>query len=323
MQKYHYKILLFTLILLVVNALFDQFYKRVIMHNSLLNRSERAFRQYDGDLHFLLMGDSHMFRGVKPEIIGKGYNYSTQGESYIQNFYKLKQLLEKEKRSIRYLVLPLDPHSFSSFRDTKIKDDAFWVKYINYFELAKEVKQRDIIFKYFYGRYFSYAGNFENIYLWNRLKRSPLREFQRGYLPGFQSFAREKEKVKKAKERAAHHFASYEVLSPFLIRYLQKIIDLCSAHHIKLLFIQFPLSREYDEALTQYMDTDSFYRTIDSLFLDHESVSGILDFHDLYFERPDFFINADHMNDAGATNFSLLLKRIVEDKKVRDYFIRK
>ena len=73
-----------------------------------------------GDTEILILGDSHGVCALDPGIIGRAVNFSSPGESYLHNYYKLRWFL-KQEHSLKAILLPLDLHSFSDFRKDRIQ----------------------------------------------------------------------------------------------------------------------------------------------------------------------------------------------------------
>ena len=132
------KALLFLAGFLLGSYGLSKVYTRIIMAHSICNRVDREFYRYDGRLEYLVMGDSHSQYGINPRVIGHAFNFSTAGENYVQTFFKLRFILDHTDKKIETILLPLDVHSFSSFRAGRLGlTYYYWVKYIDYIELGR------------------------------------------------------------------------------------------------------------------------------------------------------------------------------------------
>jgi hypothetical protein len=93
------------------------------------------------------------------------------------------------------------------------------------------------------------------------------------------------------------------------ISYLNKIIDLCKEHHVKIILISFPVTPEYLGHLNKVK-----YKKIFDTCTAFANRYPFLDYFN-YSEDPrmkkDDFYDSDHLNDIGARKFSDILKKEV------------
>jgi lysophospholipase L1-like esterase len=78
-----------------------------------------------------------------------------------------------------------------------------------------------------------------------------------------------------------------------------------------IIFVRYPVSEEYYElATTEYVDEEKFYHF---LFTNINNTIGsdytVLDYHDIFWEHPEYFSNADHLNNKGAVAFSIIIEK--------------
>ena len=97
-----------------------------------------------------------------------------------------------------------------------------------------------------------------------------------------------------------------EPISEGYVIYLERIIALARANGAKVVLITTPVSREYWDAALAYVPIDDFYATIDALRAKH------LDYHDMYFDRPEVFEDSDHLSKDAGSIFSARLKADLE-----------
>lgn len=159
-------ILLFAAIGIGINSLLVHLYSG-IMSSSIRMRLERKFHARDKKgVEVLVMGDSHCLSAVdERRIAARSLKWCSHAESYVQNYGKLKYYLAGQKPKL--VVLPFDPHSFSFSRVKHMRDDFFWTRYVDYWELS--VLSGDYLHftgKYAKGAWFPYVGESSTFYEW-------------------------------------------------------------------------------------------------------------------------------------------------------------
>lgn len=91
-------------------------------------------------------------------------------------------------------------------------------------------------------------------------------------------------------------------IDPNKLRYLEKIIDLCSNNGIKLIGVISPTYLKYDLQNTIIQDLQKIFVSKDLEFYDYS------DFSDLY-KKPQYFKDQLHLNNVGAKIFTNDLSR--------------
>ena len=189
----------------------------------------------------LILGDSHAVCSLDPGRIGKAVNFSSDGESYVQNYYKLKYALRCAP-SLRTVILPVDLHSFSDFRAKRIMVDAEWSRYIDFLEIGKLRKKR---FHYFYEwlklRCFGFRGRYERFYRRWILGRKTVSvsRLDRGFLP-YQGIFIKKNSMARGQKRAFRQLKGYNIFSPEMVFFFKKILDLARQHELNIILLRFP-----------------------------------------------------------------------------------
>ncbi len=57
------------------------------------------------------------------------------------------------------------------------------------------------------------------------------------------------------------------------------------------------------------MDTEAYMRDINDMLKRRSVDYTVLDYHDLYWDTPEYFFNSDHLNGEGAIEFTKVLKQ--------------
>lgn len=278
-------------------------YSKIIMSNSLVNRVEKDFYDYEQNIPFLIMGDSHSQAALNPDVIGTAFNFSSAGENYMQSYYKLKHILEHQSKNIETILLPIDLHSFSSFRSTGDLTHYYWVQYIDYIELG--LVSGDLflcLLQAMIAKLFPYAGQVEFIlrFLCDDLPHTTM---LKGYVPNEGDLSKREHRSREAKKRAEYHFKNARYMDKVLFHYFQKTIDLCSTYKIKVVLVKFPVSSEYYYYASQLISIESIYEKINAE-IDNKPDVRVMDYQKEFFGKDYLFCNADHLNPLGAEKLS-------------------
>ena len=308
-RRFLKRLLIFLLLLIGVNAALDQLYKRFVVHNILNRAVDKQFSEYNDTLKWLAMGNSH--NCVNTHIMGQTFNYSAPGETYIQTYYKLKYILEETGKTPENLILFIDISSFGPNIANRMEYNSYWIKYVDYFELSRIKKNRAVLSKWVEGKFFSYAGNYKDIEL-SLVYLIKIRHLKlyRGYRPhrNYKNFANEKDKIKKAKFKANLYLSRDAYYDDLMKVYFEMILDLCQKHDVKVILIRIPVTKEYYEEVSGLVPVDLLYKEVEESYAPFPNVSMVLDWHDLYFDHPEYFFDPDHLNPEGSDLFTTKLR---------------
>jgi hypothetical protein len=231
-----------------------------------------------------LLADSRGTPLLKTDSLNSFYNLSAPSDSYEDMEQKLSFLIENS--AIERLIITVDDHTLSKYRETKNNKDRsiyfasagsfsdfyglFKDKYVNRFFPLMSSKGRDIVSSYF-------------------TKKEKRRNNQEW------SVISEVDRAQRCKIRIAYQFPNAEK-SEILVESLQEIIKLCNDNNIKLYGVKLPLTKEYIEA-----QDDKSYGA-DKIFM--ERGIEILDFKKEYLLKENFFFNEDHLNKIGGADLT-------------------
>ncbi|HAH58397.1 MAG TPA: hypothetical protein DCL86_09635, partial [Bacteroidales bacterium] len=202
-KKFVLRSLLFIALLLLVNVMLDQSFKAFSVHNILNKRMDEQFAGYTDTLKYLSMGNSH--NCVNTYLLEKSFNYGSPSENYIQSYYKLKHILEHSGKKPEYLLLQADISTYGAKIANRYEYNSYWIKYIDYPELARIKNDRQVLTKWLEGKFFSYAGNYKDVQLSivYRIKIKTL-EMHNGFRPhrDYRNFAQEPNRQQLAWDKA-------------------------------------------------------------------------------------------------------------------------
>jgi len=297
---------------------------RVFVHKEMARipagLTERQFSQCRDRITTLAVGDSHMATGFDPRLFEGSFNFALYGETYAYNYYKLKRVLENNPR-IRTVLLPLDLHSFSSWRADRELRDFYWIRYVDYLELGWIRREPlEYLGKYIHGRFFPYQGEFAALLGGSgrdsATPRVPRPETIQGFVlrTGTYDVKRERQAVRRIKL----HLSGQKAFDDVSARYFRKILEMCSAGGINLVLIKFPVSEPYYRWAMKLMPRPEIYARVDEMIKPFRNVR-VLDFQKSFFDRDrELFDDPDHLNEAGARLLTLEIKRLLSDLTIVD-----
>lgn len=308
------RFILFAALLVMVNIALDQSFKAFSVHNILNRRMDEQFAAYNDTLKFLSLGNSH--NCINTYILEKSFNYGSPSENYIQSYYKLKHILEKSDKKPEYVILQADISTYGPKIADRYEYNSYWIDYIDYPELARIKGDRTILTKWLEGNFFSYAGNYKDVQL-SILYRIKIRklELHNGYRPhrDYRNFAEETNKRKLAWDKANLFLSKETYFDPSIKAYFEKILQLCEAHQVKVIMVRYPMTKEFHEEEMKIVPADKLFSEINAIASRYPAFEGIFDYHDLFFDHPEYFFDPDHLNIKGSDLFT---KKFAADMKL-------
>ncbi|MBV2245604.1 MAG: hypothetical protein KUL83_00440 [Lentimicrobium sp.] len=307
-KKFVLRSLLFIALLLLVNVMLDQSFKAFSVHNILNKRMDEQFAGYTDTLKYLSMGNSH--NCVNTYLLEKSFNYGSPSENYIQSYYKLKHILEHSGKKPEYLLLQADISTYGAKIANRYEYNSYWIKYIDYPELARIKNDRQVLTKWLEGKFFSYAGNYKDVQLSivYRIKIKTL-EMHNGFRPhrDYRNFAQEPNRQQLAWDKAQLFSTPGVYFDPTIKAYFKKILQLCDDYEIKVYLIRYPVSQEFYTEETRIVPAWKLYPEVERIASGYTSYLGTLDYHNLFFDHPEYFFDPDHLNIKGSDLFTLKL----------------
>ncbi len=275
-----------------------------MLSNTVLQRTEEQMQEHGEDTRILFLGDSHPKYAINPKYIQDSFNYSSSGENYFQSFLKFKNITDKELMDLDSLVIPLDFHSFSSYRAERFLNEWYWKDFEGFDEWPEFKGVKNTVRKIAAARYpvIDNGGEFIKYFI----KRPELAELEKGWQRGVGDYSLAKNKEVIVKKRFDEQFKDSNYINDFLFEYFLRIIDLAKEENIKVVLLKYPITEDYYFKFDKEMGSEeSFYGQFEERLKDKDV--RILDFQKMYFDRPHYFFNADHLNETGAIDFSKLL----------------
>lgn len=245
-----------------------------------------------------LLSDSHgivLSKHLDPFGI---YNFSAPSDSYHDMFLKLKYL--KKKSEISVLLLTVDDHTLSPYRDKLNNSDRSL-----YFNSSTLSNMNFSIIRSIFKRYFVLLNTKDCLIIRNLLKSKIINILNLKKKSKKWTMLSNYDKNLESLHRFNEQFA-YKQRSTLCVYYLHQIIDYCKRNNIYIVGIKFPLSRNYIGVLKQ----NSYNADLLLLKKNYE----VYDFKYQYYDKDEYFYDQDHLNDIGAMKFSKIIGRIIKDK---------
>lgn len=303
------KIFFFIFIFLLINQIIAGSFVSWSRTDKEYGVTHREFENVQDQVSVAILGDSHPQKAVMASRIDGGYNFSTSAESYIFTYYKLKYYLERGDFHPELAVVPVDLHSFVSFRRERAEniDPAFWGKYVNYWEYGSETGDLISVVPTILKAKFGVLGGLDLV--------SPAAvygmespELVSGFIPSSDNFAAypAEERFDRAMERTAFHFDGYTYMDHVLVDYFYRLLDLLDMYGITVVLVYYPVTDTYYQAAADYIPVEDHLAAVEHLVAERPPAL-ILDYHDLFFGQLEYFSDSDHLNVDGAEIFTDLL----------------
>lgn len=306
---------IFLLILIVFILIINFVYVKTILSQKLIYTKEDSYQRYINTLspkaiNFAFFGDSHTHRDINPLFIPHSYNLAMEGDSSIKTYYKLRKVLYQDQIKINNLILPLELQTLSTSqerRGTTLNDLDFYHHFVSYREI-QEVRDDPLPLLWIETN-FPFIGRGEDFHI---LLAGPKRpDPPLGWKRDERNFS-SVNKTFQAEETVRNYFVGQELINDVSFEYLLKTIKLARENDVHIIFVKYPVSKEFDEMITKYNLSKEEYDIVVSKKI-NSSFDGnyaVLDYYDLYFGNSDYFGDPDHLNYIGAEIFS---KKVAED----------
>jgi hypothetical protein len=288
-------ILILFLILLLINLsfnhVFDNHFPMKIKESNL-----EKFTIENKNIT-LFVGDSHTNSGIYPKYISKNsYNFGNGGESYIEIYYHILDLIQKNA-SIANVILEIDSSMLLKNAETRFENRLYYYKDKIGIKSISNILDKNILSTWlnlnfgFIGR-----GEFFGLTLLDVSLGSDGAPKNSNTTMDISYFDGKKNLI------------SVDNLSYF---YFNEILNLVKINNLKIIFINYPASF-YAENLIETESLDKHYNLINKSILNYIGTPLILDYRYLFYNETDKFTDGVHLNDLGATEFS---KFLVKDLK--------
>ncbi len=334
------RILSFIFILLTALVTINSVYQRVALAApqqttgfiTLTNLSEH-------ELNVAFFGSSHTQNDVNPAYIPDSYNFGASGLNHVNSFHRLSWL-KKNGFKIDTAVFEIDMVIFTSTVSDNIRPlDGNLIEVINKnhtqqinftstrktcFSANEFGPENRIIDRAL--KCMPVIGHGANFFLINQSESArQSSQSALGWYNASGDFSRysKEERMKMARDfRDFRKRTTAENLIPensswtFFLKSLDTI-----KNDSKIVLIIYPVSKEYDRDIHLLNISKRMYY---SNIMPQIKASGVeyylLDYYDVFFENPEYFDNAGHLNIKGANAFSKMLHQDLKKRLLVPYW---
>ncbi|MBN2052423.1 DUF1574 family protein [Candidatus Woesearchaeota archaeon] len=309
-------VLIFIALFMIINFVYIKFF----LSKNLQARAEAELQNFikeKAQMDYLVLGDSHAHQAVNPEYLPNSFNLAHSSNTYAENYYKLRRLLYDQKIKVKYLLLEVDMHSFSSYMKGPMPlKREFW--YYASFVPVKDIRnisgasEFDIRINHL----FPVLGRGEDMLalLFSKPSKQVL-----GWA-SYDTNISQQNITKLTVQRVEGQFLGQERIDPLLIEYYVKILKMAREKNITVILVKYPVLKQYDEVLNEMNVTkEDYYDYIYALASEHVGKYYVLDYYDLFFNQSkyefttsDYFSDPDHVNALGA---NILSEKVSNDLK--------
>ena len=303
--------ILFTLTLIVVILLVNAIYVRYILSQRTMFKQDVEYDRFrtslDGsDASIIFLGDSHAEDGIRSKYIPNAFNYGTNSENYIKNYFKLNKIVEKDRLKIRCVAVEIDPQSFSTAHYSKNAIMMYKAYYSRFMTFDQIVKVRNdspaAVWFEIYMPFIGQGTDFWNVFLiLPKADPQPIINPDRVRLSQILA--------EKSKSAVFRYYLGQDRIGKIPADYYERLLTYARKNDLKILLLRYPQSKEYMDLMEERnLSNGRYYAEIMNIT---DSTIGsdfeVVDYHDLYYSNPEYFADPDHLNDNGAVEFSKVL----------------
>lgn len=306
-----YRILFFVLLIVGLHVMFNFWYRNFLTADSISRQKESAFEKQKSTPRIWIFGDSHPMLGINPALLPGSFNFSGTSENYFLNYVRLKHLISGNRKP-EILILPAELHSLSNQGQALILghelDDVYWSDRITLSFLNEENTGSSFTRWWLSARFFPYAGQFYRIF--SQFKKTEYRSDSLGFIPTVENFESltEQERKTSAEIRFQSHYQTYPAIDTFQVRYLRKTMALCTSERIRLVFVQFPVTKQYGNLCRG----DAAVLKVDSVLKKELKTHPVLSMRDSFAGSPGLFSDPDHVNTNGAAKVTTRITQFLD-----------
>jgi hypothetical protein len=267
----------------------------------------------------LILGDSRIQSGINPDYIPRSRNISKDTEHYFYNYYKLKHYLKRNPQ-IKNVILGYSYSNITKHYDTMwFIDKDFSARYYDYYYVLLDKEGKDILKRnksLFLFAWLKYdigipIQPYTSISTIKQIFNRHINVTDYSFSGKFHDSNRSNVNLEKINKKIRKFYEPNSDLlsvSPIMVQYLYKIINLCHENKIKIYLFNAPLFSQYKNGMPLKV-MDNHRNLLESIQHKYPDVQ-YLDYSE-YPLKQEYFGDEDHMNSLGATIISKDLARII------------
>lgn len=294
MKKFVKNTSLFVLLIIVI------FSTLLIATTKILNSG--SYYLIDENVDKIVFGHSHAANAFNDSLIDHLKNLGSSGESFFYTYYKAKKIIENNKQ-IKTVFIIFTNNQIELRANSWIWSDKYLNHTFSKYAAFIDWEGYKLLMQHNWKSLFASEciALRENLYFISRLRK------QRNYIAATEWG--EHGNINKVFISESNATKKNEVIvenkntSSYSINYLMKTINLLKENKINVFLIRSPLHKDYP--LTNNV---IFLKTLN----DYKLENMFLDFKD-YPLQTNQFIDSEHLNAAGAREFSLFFNTLLAD----------
>jgi hypothetical protein len=236
----------------------------------------------------LIVGDSHMQKGLDPSFFNNAQNISQPAEPYVITFWKVKKVLQEFSPDT--ILIGFAPHNVSTFNDLKFTDQ-LWSQEM--FRRTYPIQSFSKINKQIKVDYMTYY-----LTLWKEIAFYPKRDHIH-FIGNYSNKALSK--INDAHSTIDRHYyinGAKCKISSNAVNYLDSILTICKEKKIVAILVNTPVHKSYYSKIPTDILGD-YKHLKDNYILSVTVIDAMKQ------EYPDsLFLNCDHLNSLGALKFT-------------------
>ena len=294
---------------LCVHLLLSVAFARTVIADHNITRSDQEFAEAPPHLSVVVVGDSHARNAVDARGLGlPAANIAIGGEHIVKTHYRLLDLLDRTGKQVDTVLIPAEDTAFVRQVRDKYHPVALWGRKIPFLQVAREADDpRAYALLWLRARVLPYADELPIWVSWTKGSRAHFR--QKLSKAGRLSQKSARQRLQDAKYRYDKAFGDGPTDDALKRLYFERLIQTLQQRGIQVVLIRYPVTQAYDRlARRARADVD---RVVQPLVQDG---IPLLDFHDLFWGRPELFEDSDHLNADGRRRFSFGLGRTLVEQ---------
>jgi hypothetical protein len=308
-----------TIIIVIFLTLFiliNLYYIYEVQSNKIIYKQEAEWQKYrqnlsNNTLEYAFFGDSHAAIGFNPTYVNNSFNFASTGEDYVETYYKINKLINHEQIKINYFVLEIDPHTFSDGMREKerlFQEPWYFKQFISLQEIS--TLKNEFILKTFFKANYPVIGKGSEIIKYIFLKPE-ITQVKMGWINKTGNFS-EQNRTKVTYLTYTKEFSKNpNLLENTSFEHFKRILRIANENNITIIFIKYPLPRDYDSALKENnISIEEHYNKLFSEIEKENKNYQVLDYYNIFIDDIELFSDADHVNYIGS---DILSQKIRED----------
>lgn len=261
-----------------------------------------------GTLRILVLGSSHTLQGIDPQYFDEpAFNLASMSQTLKYDHFLFNKYSDK-LTALRYLIVPIS--YFSLFGQLEDCNENYRIKnYSIYYHCQYHLLSVKYNTEIFNG---DTKSNIVRLMKYLLYDSNDLSCNKYGYSSGY-SDATERDLDETGKAAVLRHTIAdpYKYLREN-VGYLESMIHACGSKKARVILLTLPALSHYTSRLDK-KQLDLTARTCEKLQEKHENVRYFSYLNDPRFTKEDFR-DADHLNRRGAKQFTLILRKSLQEK---------